>query len=371
MRTPFVLVCAAVLLVSQAAAQRHKLNAINAETPEGKLLQQASQEPDAAKKLAVMEQFISEFPKHEAAGWVLSQMQQNYVKANNHDKAIETGEKLLALDADDLDAAYANLKASEAKKDVAGVVKWSGATSKAAKKTVTGPKPEAYDDETWKQAQDYAKQVDTYTEYAVYAQAMGSQNPQEILQLVETLEQRAPQSQYIPQVLGRYAWAGGQANAMDRVASLGDRALGRNQAHEDLLLAMADYSMKQKQLDKSVSYAAKAVELLDAKPGPESDKKKGLANWIAGVSLFNQNKLGPADKSLRAALPLLKDNEQLLQSALFHLGLINYKMAQGNKNKNLAAEAAKFNDQAAAVKGPLAGQAAKNAKVIRAEFLVK
>ena len=48
-----------------------------------------------------------------------------------------------------------------------------------------------------------------------------------------------------------------------------------------------------------------------------------------------------------------------------------YKMAQASKNKALATEAVRFSDQAAAVKGPYQGQAAKNAAVIRKEFLLK
>src|SRR5687767_14738212 len=93
-----ILLLTLVALAGTASAQRHKLTSINAETPEGKLLQSIATETDAAKKLALMEQFAAEHPKHEATGWVLSQMQVGYTKGGNHDKAIAAGEKLLALD---------------------------------------------------------------------------------------------------------------------------------------------------------------------------------------------------------------------------------------------------------------------------------
>ena len=74
---------------------------------------------------------------------------------------------------------------------------------------------------------------------------------------------------------------------------------------------------------------------------------------------------------LRAAVPLVKDNEQLYGTALFHLGLSNYKLAQASKNKTQIADAISFSKQAAAVKGPLQAQAAKNVKVMQQEFGVK
>ena len=71
--------------------QRHKIEEINAEKPEGKLLQQIMQENDAAKKAALLDQFSSEFPKHEATPWVLEQLQGIYVKANDADKIDRRG----------------------------------------------------------------------------------------------------------------------------------------------------------------------------------------------------------------------------------------------------------------------------------------
>ncbi len=74
----------------------------------------------------------------------------------------------------------------------------------------------------------------------------------------------------------------------------------------------------------------------------------GRGYWIAGMGYATQNKLPQADQNLRAALPHLKGDDALMQTALFNLGLANYKMAQGGK-KALAADAARFNDQAAAI----------------------
>ena len=78
-----------VALTWRVDAQRHRLEAVNAQTPDGKILQQIGQESDPAKKIALMEQFTAEFPKSDASGWVLSQMQAAYIKENAFDKAYQ------------------------------------------------------------------------------------------------------------------------------------------------------------------------------------------------------------------------------------------------------------------------------------------
>jgi hypothetical protein len=364
-----------------ASGQRHALTAINAETPEGKLLQQISQEPDPNKKLAPMEQFISQFPKHDAAGWVLTQMQGLYVKGNNFDKALSTGEALLAMDAEDIDAAYANLKAAEGKVDPDLVLKWSAQTSQIAKKALAAPKREGDDEATYKQAQDFAKQVNTYTEYALYNTALKVADEKKTLEMADTLATRNPNSQYIAQVMPKYVQAAKQLNQMPRAIAYGERAYEKGLFNEDMLLTLSDYQMQNKQPAKVIMYTTKAVELMSSKPKPEGvddaqwQQKKdsiiGIAQWMQGVTLSSQNKFAEADKALRVALPLVQANEQLRAGALFHLGLANYKMAQTSKNKGQINDAVKYMEQAAAIKSPFQAQAAKNVPVIKKEFALR
>src|SRR5215469_16004055 len=145
------LILISILTTGAALAQRHKLGTVNAETPEGQLLQQIGQTEDEGKKLQLMEQFAAQSPKHEAIGWVYEQMQTAYLKAGQPDKALETGDKLMAMDAEDLDAAHQNLKAAEAKKDPDLIRKWSNQTSVIARKVVESPQPKEADEvDAWK-----------------------------------------------------------------------------------------------------------------------------------------------------------------------------------------------------------------------------
>ncbi len=372
---------AVLALTVSAYGQRYVLSTINPATPDGKILQQAATENDPAAKLTLFEQYITQFSGQDkvATGWVLTQMEGLYQKAGSFDKVLEISNKLLAMDGDDLDAAYAALKASEGKKDVPGIIKFSGLTSDLAKKVVGKPKPAAGGEEEWKQAVDYAKQVDTYTEYSLYSTALESTEPGLVMQLVETLYQRNPNSQYLVPTLGKYAQSAQLAKQMPRAAEFGEKVYANGLFNEDLLLAMGDYYMQQKtQMAKVAVYGSKAAEFIASKPKPDglSDadwaKKKtsviGLGNWMAGVSYASDNKFDLADKALRNALPNVQDNQTLKATTLFYLGLADYKLGQASKNKAMINDAYKFSQQSAAMKSPVQDQAAKNVLIIKKEF---
>lgn len=373
-----LLIAAGVLVAATASAQRHKLAKIDAETEEGKFLQAIGQETDDGRKLALMEAFASKWEKHEAAGWVFSQMQAAYVKAGAFDKAMVTGDKLIALDAGDMDAAYAALKAAEAKKDSAAVMKYAAATHSAAAKNAQAARKEDEAEDDHKRAVDYAKQVGVYSEYSLYAAALTEADAQRVLQLGDALEKLNPNSQYIPQAMSRYASAARTANALPKAVEYGERAFARRQFNEDLLLAMADYYLNlpagKQDTNKVVAYSTKIVEFLPVKEKPQGmsdadwDKKKtgvlGLAHWMAGTSLSAQGKWAPADKNLRIALPLVQGNDQLVAGALFHLGLSNYQMGRGKSAQQMA-DATRFFEQCAAMKGPFQAKAKENLAVIK------
>lgn len=357
-------------------AQRQRLASINAESPEGQALQAISTEADQARKLALMEDFVAKFPKNEGTPWVLSQMQALYGKAGDHAKAIASGEKLLQLDGMDAQAAYANLKSAEALKDPDAILRWSAVTADIAQKLPSSPKPAQVDDDEWKHELDFANQVVAYTEYALYSAALQETDPQRVMKLAAALEQRNPKSQYLVLVMPKVAQAGGQANAMDQAVAFGERAYERGLMHEDMLLAMADYYSQKKQPEKAIAYSGKVIELMGSKSKPEGvsdadwqrkkDATSGLAYWIAGTTQATQAKYPAADKSLRSALPLIQENDQLRAGALFYLGLANYQMGKG-KNAVQLAEALKFSQQSAAIKSPFQAQALKNVAIIQKE----
>jgi len=199
-RIPAVFLVAA-LAAPLALAQRHPLAGINVDVPEGSLIQQIQGEADEAKKLPLLEQFALRYPKDQNIAWVYDMLIAAYAKAGQSDKVLETGQKLLAIDAGDVPTAQECLKAAEAKKDPDLVLKWSDTTSELARKVVHTPQPAAEDQvEAWKRDVDYARQVDVYTEYALYAALVQSTDPKVRIQLGEALQTRNPQSEYAAKV---------------------------------------------------------------------------------------------------------------------------------------------------------------------------
>jgi tetratricopeptide (TPR) repeat protein len=361
-----------LLLAFSAFGQRYKAS-INTETPEGQALQQIGQEADEAKKLMLLEKFVETYPKSENLGYVYALAQPIYGKTNQPDKVIAAGEKLVAMDPDDLDASLQSLKASEAQKDPDLVKKWSDQTAQIAKKLMAAPQPKEADDvEDWKKKVDYAKQVNTYTEYALYAGALQASDPKKKIELIEQLQQRNPQSEYLAKALPYQFVAYRQAGDNAKAVAVAEKVLATDQSNEDMLLVVADsYTQKNRDPDKVLAYSAKMIEVMNSKQKPEGvnetdwEKRKqlisGLGHLMSGKTYYNQGKFAQADKELRAALPFLESNGGLKAETLFHLGMSNYKMEK-------IQEALKFYQQSAAIKSPYQAQAQKNVTVIRAQY---
>jgi tetratricopeptide (TPR) repeat protein len=369
-----ILLLALLAATSVAPAQHHNIT-INAETPEGQMLQQIGQQEDTAKKIEVLEQFAAKYPKHEGILWVYELMIPAYVKAAQVPKALDACDKLLTADPGDAENGHECLKAAESTKDPAQVIKWSARASDACRKVVASPKPKEQDEvEDWQKRVDYAKQADTYTEYALYAVALQTTAPDQKVALGEEIERRNPDSKYYPQVAAQQFLGYTQLGQKDKAALLAEKIVAKEPDNPDMLLAAADYYLNAKNNDKALDYSTKLTEVLATKAAPagisESDwtQKKnlmlGLGYWMQGVIHSQQNKFAPADAALRKALPLIQSNRQLLPGALFYLGLANYKMEK-------IPDALKFFNQCTAIASPFQAQAKKNIAAIRTQYVVK
>lgn len=369
-------VIAAVFAVALSAApawpQCHRLAEMNTTTPEGQLLQKADLEEDAAKKIALQEEFIAQYPRHEAAPWVEEQLLAAYLKANQADKALAMGDQLAAVPPECVEDSQATLKAAEMKKDPDLVLKWSARTAELAQKVVASPQPtEADEVENWKARVDYARQVNTYTEYSLYAMALQTADAQKQVALIEALQQRNPKSEYLPKATDALFVAYQKAGATDKAVAFAQQVAATGTPSEDMLLVLTDDSAKKKDGAKVHAYSAKLVDTMNSKPKPEGvadadwNKRKntilGLAYSIDGKQYFNEGKFAPADQSLRKSLPLVEGNAPLKTEVLFYLGLANYKMEK-------AQDAYTFFKACAATSGPFQAQANKNLVAIRAQY---
>jgi hypothetical protein len=365
-------VFALALAAAPGWAQCHRLAEVNATSPEGQLLQKAGLEEDPAKKLALQEEFAAQYPQHEAAGWVDEQLLNAYVKANEADKALAVGDKLAGMPPECVEDAQQTLKAAEMKKDPDLVLKWSNKTAELAQKVVASPQPKEADEvENWKARVDYARQVNTYTEYSLYAMALQSADPKKQSMLIEALQQRNPKSEYLAKAIDTLFVAYQKAGETDKAVDLAQRTAASGTPSEEMLLILTQDAAKKKDGAKVHSYSAKLVEVMSAKPKPEGiadadwTKRKNAILLYAystnGEQYFNEGKLAPADQELRKALPLVEENATVKPEVLFYLGLSNYKMEK-------AQDAYNFFRACAALKSPFQAQATKNLTAIRTQY---
>ncbi len=355
-------------LAAFAQPASHKL-VINIESPEGQLLQQIALQTEEPRKLALMEEFVSKYPKYEGVAWVYGQLQPLYIKQGQFNTALEIGDKALAIDPGEVDAAYYNLKAAEGKKDPDLIVKWAVATAAIARKTAENPA-----------VADRAKQIDRYCEYALYSAARQSTDAVKTIALVETLEQLNAHSQYLPKVYTSYFNALRQAGQAEKAGLKAEKMAESSGASVDVLLVAADFSLQKKnEPDKVLAYSSRIVEALNAKPDSVGEtewaKKRestlALVSWMQGVVYSLQGKWFEADKSLRGALPGLLD-QQVRASSLYYLGLVDYQIAKiGGRDKAWMQEALRFSEQSAAIESPLQAQAEKTVRMIRVESAAK
>jgi tetratricopeptide (TPR) repeat protein len=356
-----------------AFGQRHSVTDVDAETPDGKVLQQVMQAADPAQKTALLEQFVAQFPKAQAAPWALEQLLAIYAKAADSDKVLVVGEKLLAVDPDETEAALQCLKASEAKHNLEAIKKYSELASKLAVKMQATPQPkEAEQVETWKQEVDYARQVDIYCEYSLYRVFLESRDPKLTVEFGELLPARYPTGQYAGKLDDIMFLAYRQAGQSDKAIALAERVLTKNQNSEEMLLVVADnYMQNKKESEKVHGYCARLVELMNSKPKPEgvaddawTTRKNliiGQAHYMNGKLYFNENKFPQADTELTAALPLIESNAAAKGESLYLLGFSNYNMKKMQ-------EAANYFKACSQVKSDYQAKAAKNLQVIKGQY---
>jgi len=356
-------------------AQRQKFQ-LNTETPEGQMLSQAAMETDDAKKLALYEQFLAQHPKHAGSAWAWAQIQPMYMKAEQWDKVIAAADAAIALDPSNAVIAYNALQACEKKKDAACVLDWSKRTEDAAQKTLAVPKPEDEEEaEGWTREVDFAKQVMTRCAYSLYATALQAADPKVIVELGSALDERHPDSEYVPQLAGRYYLALQQSGDKEKALALALRTVEKDKTNEDLLYVAAENLLQGKQEpEKVIEYSQALVSLMETKPAPQGvdpaawEKKKttlvGLGHWMTGMAYAGQSNWAETDKAFRASLEGITGNNDLLGPAYFFLGLANYNMSKAQKNSKLRAEASRFNELCSKIRGPYQQQSIRNLNAI-------
>ena len=272
------------------------------------------------------------------------------------------------LVAQDFESSYNSLKeAVESKKDAAEVKKLAAETDELAKKAIAAGGDTAR-----------AKEVDVYTEYALFAAAAYA-TPAQAVELLAALEQQNPKSKYLDEGgYERYFYALGQSGGSAKVAAIADKALANFPNDGDLLMVAAQNALAKNQTDRALSLGNRLIAAVAKEKMPEGmdagawEKKKalelGTGHYVAGVASAAKQQWYQADQHLRASLPTVQGTPSMAGFAYYYLGVANYNLGKQTMNKAKVLEAAKFSQQAASVRGfPQAQEAAHNSLVMQGE----
>ena len=279
--------------------------------------------------------------------------------------------------ADDLEDAVQSLKDAAAKKDVDAVKKLAATIHSMTSGIVAEAAPQGADEKkAWEERVAYAKNADVYVESVFYTIAVQSE-PAMMVDLLSTLEQRNPKSRYLNQAYGPYLMALNKTGAGAKIPAVVEKGMANFPENEDLLLYMTDTAMARKQTDRALGYANRLTATLSKRAKPEGvsaadwERKRSAAlahgYYIAGVITAEKGQYIPADKNLRAALPLIQGQPTMLGPALFYLGMANYQLGKMTLSKARVLEAAKFSEQSMAIPGAYQDQARHNALVMKDE----
>jgi len=280
---------------------------------------------------------------------------------------------------DDLETAYESLKqASESKKEAAEIKNLAAETVAKAREVGSSAAPEGdAEKKNWESHVARAKDIEAFAEYALYASAIGGPAATTV-EMMGALEQQNPKSKYLDLGYASYMAALSQSGNGAKAPAIAEKALANFPNNQDLLILLADSSMRAKQPDRTLNYSKRLVAVLEKHPPkPEGysaadwNKKETqaltAAHYMAGICYAEKNQHYQANVELRAALPGIQGNDAMSGPALFYLGIANYNLGKSTLNKAQVMEAVKFSQQSAGIKGPFAQQAYHNSMVMKTE----
>jgi tetratricopeptide (TPR) repeat protein len=344
---------------SQLWAQVDRI-VIAAGTDEDHALQAISSEQDAAKKLAMYQDFVQKFsanPQAVAYGnWQLAQM---YQANGDLDKALDYGDKALAASPRNLDILVSQTGLAQQAKNNAKLIDYAAKGGEICHSIAKQPKPEGVSDDDFAQKLNQEKAASQtncdFLETSGFNVITTETDPKSRMSEIEKFTAAFPDSKFGDQVsnYAMYTLGPGQLNDQARLVSFGEKILSTNPNSVPALLLLASYygdDNKPGSAAKAVTYAQKVIEVSKA-DAPDADKSHktaaGAAHDTIGWAYLKQDKTTSAITELKEASALLKgQDEQQYARALYGLGF-----AYGKLNK--LTEAREVLTEAVKIQGPL------------------
>jgi tetratricopeptide (TPR) repeat protein len=318
-------------------------------------LEHMLRQSDPEMKLLLLDRFWKDYQKAGMIHWAFEEVCRTFEASGQPVRALAAGESLLARDPQDLEIAQKSLKMAEDQKDAALIEKWSALAARAAGSGETGS----------------ARTLREHVDYLAYSAIARIADTGQKRKAIEEFLKSHKGSRYRATVEDLYLQSWRESGDAQGTLAAAQRILEQDDSNLTALAIVADsYLQSEKEPKKLMAYARKILSVLEKQPRQEGlteaewSRKKapliGHAYWMIGSVSMQQDRYSEADKSIRAALPYLKNDSRLLSTALFYLGWANYQLG------NLS-DARRFNTQCAQIKGPYQAQAEKSLRAINAQ----
>ncbi len=347
--------------VARASAQMDKI-VIPAGTPEDHDLETISNEQDAAKRLAMYQEFVQKYSSNPAAtaygDWQISQ---TYQASGDFNKALEFGDKALTGTPRNLDILVSQASIAQQAKDNTRLMDYAGKGGAVCNSIGKEPKPAGMSDD------DFSRQVGEekggvknscdFLESAGFNVIASESDAKSRMADIESYSTAFPDSKFQDQVssYAMYTLGPGQLNDQVRLFAYGEKTLAANPNSLPALLLLAGAYVddpKPGSLGKAVTYSEKAVVVAKA-DAPDADKSRkisgGAAQSILGYAYIKQDKTAAAIPELKSGAALLKgQDDQQYSIALYRLGFAYAKLSRLSEAREVLTEAVK-------ISGPVQG----------------
>ena len=341
--------------IPRTGAQMDKI-VIPAGTPEDHDLQAISNEQDAAKKLAMYQDFVQKYASNPAAvaygNWQISQ---TYQATGDLTKALDYGDKALAGAPRNLDILVSQASIAQQAKDNGKLIDYATKGGAVCNSIGKQPKPEGMSDDAFgKQVEEDKSEVKNNCEFlesAGFNVIAGEEDAKKRMADIEKYSAAFPDSKFQDQVstYAMYTLGPGQLNDQARLVAYGEKTLAANPNSLPALLLLAGAYVddpKAGSVAKAVTYSQKAIAVAKA-DDPDADKSRklsgGVAHSVLGNAYLKQDKTAAAIPELKSAAALLKgQDDQQYSIALYRLGFAYAKLNRVSEARDVLQEAVKI-----------------------------
>ncbi len=330
-------VLAASLLFSSLSPAQVTQLFLAAGTPEDQAIQAALSEQDAAKRMALLNDFVQKFAANPmAAAYGNLQLAQQYQGSGDLKSAMAAAEKAHAAVPNNLDILVTIASVAQTAKDNAKAVEYAVKGAALVDGIAKQPKPEGTDDTSWasqlKTQREQAQQSYEFLEAAGYNAIASETDTKKRIALIDQFSAGFPKSRFNDQVSQYAMMSYQQANDLTRLAAYGEKALAADPNNISTLIQLANAFAEEQgtaHAAKAVEYAKRAIELAKGDE-PGADHKNvmfsGVAHGAIGWVLEKQEKYALALPELQKASSQLKSDPNAHASSLYRLAFAYAKL---------------------------------------------